>query len=400
MTKADRVRVAVFGGLRLVPPATGLGGQQERALLARLIIERGTPVATAGLIEALWPDSPPPTAGKIVQVHVGHLRRLLGSDAIATTPKGYRLERSAIDLDLDEFETLLDEGRQRRAAGDLSGAEACCAAADILARGEPYADVADRPFLAAEVARLEELRWGAHEERFEIALERGAGGELVGPLGAAVRARPMREKLRAQLMLALYRAGRQVEALEVYLDTRRVLDAELGVDPGPELEELQSRILRHDPGRMPRVDDQRAAAFEPRPREPLDPGRPMAVGEQPAADHAPGEPPSDPSRLRVLEPVRSGRTRWVAVILALLLAGIAMVPRVAGLGTGASRPSSQPSSIDTGSVDGGSTEPVRAWALQPSDAALADGRVQGLGYLFEGYLMVGTLGDHGPPAVW
>lgn len=215
---------------------------KPRALLARLALERGRVVPVETLVDDLW-RAPPPSARKMLQGHVSQLRAALGADAIETRPPGYLLESPAADVDLGRFEQLTD-----------AAAAACDAAARVeylrralaLWRGPALAEFRDEPFALAAARRLCDLRLAALEERFETELELGPADRLVPELEALVEQEPLRERLRRQLMLALYGSGRQAEALEAYRAFRRLLVDELGIEPRPEIQELERAILRHD----------------------------------------------------------------------------------------------------------------------------------------------------------
>ena len=212
-----------------------LGGARQRALLAILLTRANEVVSTDRLIDELWGEAPPRTAVNTLQYYVSRLRKLLGADRIVTRIPGYTIRLEPGELDLDQFERLVAQG----------GAEALREALGLW-RGPALADFAFEPFAEAEIARLEELRLVALEQRLEADLALGHHRELVGELEALVAVHPLRERLRAQLMLALYRSGRQADALDVYRRTRETLVDELGVEPGPELQELERAILRHD----------------------------------------------------------------------------------------------------------------------------------------------------------
>ncbi len=213
-----------------------LGGQQQRALLALLLLEPNRVVSRDRLIAALWEDDPPDSAHKALQVYVSNLRKRIGRDRITTKAPGYAIRVEPGELDLELFEGFAAEGGRRR-----------CAEALALWRGPPLAEFAHRRFALPEIARLEERHLALLEERIEADLARGRQADLVAELESLVAEHPLRERLRALLMLALYRSGRQVEALEVYQDGRRTLVEELGIEPGRELRELQQTILRQDP---------------------------------------------------------------------------------------------------------------------------------------------------------
>jgi DNA-binding SARP family transcriptional activator len=224
--------------------ALELGGGRQRALLLILVLHAGEVVSADRLMDELWGASPPPTAAKIVQVYVSQLRKALGREGVLVTrPPGYAIRLDEADLDVWRFETLVAEARR---------AEPAVAAAKLheaiaLWRGPPLAEFGYESFAQGEIARLEELRLAAIDERIDADLALGRSADLVPELEALVTAHPLRERPRAQLMLALYRAGRQAEALDVYRDGRRLLDEELGLEPGEALQQLETAILRHDP---------------------------------------------------------------------------------------------------------------------------------------------------------
>jgi DNA-binding SARP family transcriptional activator len=212
-----------------------LGGARQRALLAILLTRANEVVSTDRLIDDLWGEAPPRTALNTLQYYVSQLRKLLGADRIVTRPPGYAVRIEPDELDLALFERLLEEGgggRVREALG--------------LWRGPPLADFAYEEFAQAEAARLEELRLAALEQRIDADLALGRHAELVGELEQLIVQHPLRERLRGQLMLALYRSGRQAEALETYQAMRRALVDELGIEPGPALQELEKAMLRQD----------------------------------------------------------------------------------------------------------------------------------------------------------
>jgi len=213
--------------------AVDLGGHKQRALLAVLLLDPNHVVSTDRLIDALWHEKPPKTAGKALQLYVSELRKQLGKDRVQTKAPGYLLRVDEGELDLERFQRLHREGRHAEAL--------------TLWRGPPLGEFAFERFAQPEIARLEELRHACLEDRIEADIASGRHAELVGELEALVREHPFRERMRAQLMLALYRSGRQAEALGVYQDARRVLVEELGIEPSSELRELQQAILNQDP---------------------------------------------------------------------------------------------------------------------------------------------------------
>jgi DNA-binding SARP family transcriptional activator len=224
--------------------AVQLRGVKPRVLLTVLLLNANKAVSAERLALALWGDEAPNGAVKTVQVHVSRLRKALGDEEIlTTTPLGYRLGVGKGELDSDRFEILVADGRRALAVGQVERAAATLREALSLWRGPPLADMAYEPFAQSEIARLEEQRLTALEARVEADLAAGRHDELVGELQRLVSASPARERLAGQLMLALYRCGRQSEALEVYSRTRAFLSGELGLEPGPALKALQRDIL-------------------------------------------------------------------------------------------------------------------------------------------------------------
>jgi DNA-binding SARP family transcriptional activator len=209
----------------------GLGGGKQHALLAMLLLHSNEVVSSDRLIDALWDEDPPETAQKALQVYVSGLRKALGKERLETRPPGYRLRVAEDELDLARFQRLAEEQPREALA---------------LWRGEPLSEFSYQRFAQTEIARLEELRLACLERRIEEDLKQGSQAGLVSELERLVREHPLRERLRAQLMLALYRSGRQAEALETYQDGRRALTEELGIEPSAELRELQQAILRQD----------------------------------------------------------------------------------------------------------------------------------------------------------
>ena len=232
-----------------------LGAGKQRAVLALLLLNANRVVASERMIELLWGERPPATAATALHGHISSLRKALGPDVIATRAPGYVLELGTGELDLERFERLRAEGRDALERGDPGAAAEQLRAALGLWRGEALTDIGFEPFVQAEAARLEGLRLDAVQDRIDADLTTGRAGELVGELERLVAAEPLRERFWAQLMLALYRSGRQAEALDAYRRARHTLVSELGIEPGPELRDLERRILAHDPtlGRGPRV---------------------------------------------------------------------------------------------------------------------------------------------------
>jgi DNA-binding SARP family transcriptional activator len=225
-----------------------LGAQKQRAVLAVLLLHANELVTSERLLEDVWSDGPPPTARTALQGYVSRLRKALGPNFIRTHDAGYMLELGTQQVDAQRFERLLDESRSVRAEGDATRAAAMLSEALALWRGSPLADFAYEPFAQAEIARLEGLRLAAVEDRIDAELALGKGAELVGEIEALVAGHPFRERPRGLLMLALYRAGRQADALGAYQDARNLLVEELGIEPGPELQRLEGAILRQEAG--------------------------------------------------------------------------------------------------------------------------------------------------------
>jgi DNA-binding SARP family transcriptional activator/ABC-type branched-subunit amino acid transport system substrate-binding protein len=223
-----------------------LGGGKQRALLAVLLLRRNEVVSTDRLIEDLWSGRPPATALKIVQLYVSQLRKALGEGVLVTRAPGYLLAVGPGQLDADRAGRLLEEARGALAAGDAAAASDSLREALALWRGPVLSDFAYDEFAQSEIGRLGALRIDTVEERIEADLALGRHADLVPELTVLVGEQPLRERLRAQLMLALYRCGRQADALAVHRDARRVLDEELGLAPGKALQELERRILQHD----------------------------------------------------------------------------------------------------------------------------------------------------------
>jgi DNA-binding SARP family transcriptional activator/class 3 adenylate cyclase len=228
----------------------GLGGAKQRALLALLLLNPNLTVAADRLIDELWGDSPPESARKMVQIYVSQLRKVLPADTLRTHASGYSLQIGDEELDLARFREMAAEGRDALAAGEAERASELLHAALAMWRGPALAEF-DEHFARIEGARVEELRLAALEERIDADLELGRHADLVAELELLVHQHPERERLRAQHMLALYRCGRQGDALDTYRQGRRVLDEELGLLPSSALRELEEQILRQDPALAP-----------------------------------------------------------------------------------------------------------------------------------------------------
>jgi DNA-binding SARP family transcriptional activator len=219
-----------------------LEGQKQRAVLAVLLLHANHVVSTEFLVDALWGESPPRTATTSLQNSISALRKLLGPDVLLTRPPGYRLAVDPDSIDLDRFERLVASAR------DLEPEKRSERLREALAlwRGEPLAEVAFEPFAMPEVRRLEELRLATVEDRIDADLACERYANLVPELESLVGRHPLRERLRGQLMLALYHSGRQGDALHAFQDARRTLVEELGLEPSPQLQELQAQILRQE----------------------------------------------------------------------------------------------------------------------------------------------------------
>ncbi len=229
------MRFGVLGPLEVIEHgrSLALGGPKQRALLAILLLHANAPVSRDRLVDGLWGDRPPESPAQTLDTYISRLRKLLGPARVERRAGGYALRVEPGELDLDRFERLA-------AQGEL---------ADALAvwRGPALADLLLEPFASGVAERLEERRLHVVEDRMDADLARGSGTELVAELEWLVREHPLRERLLAQLMLALYRAGRQSAALEAYRHAKRSLAEELGLDPGPQLQTLERQILAHDP---------------------------------------------------------------------------------------------------------------------------------------------------------
>ena len=228
-----------------------LGGPKLRALLAILLLRANEVVSRDRLIDGLWGERPPASAAHTLDDYVSRLRKALGADRIARRAPGYQLRVELGELDIDRFEHLFQEGKEALAGGDPSRALELIEAALEVWRGPALADVLFEPFAEGEAERLEERRLQALEEHCETSLALGRDAELIAELERLVRDDPFRERPLAQLMLALYRAGRQAEALAAFRMASRRFSEELGLEPGPGLRELEQKILVQDPSLEP-----------------------------------------------------------------------------------------------------------------------------------------------------
>ena len=224
-----------------------VSGVRQRAVLADLVLNANEVVPSEQLLLDLWGEDSPPSAANALQAAISRLRRLLPPGRLVTAGPGYELRIFPAELDVKQFEQLIAEGREALMARAPAEAARTLDQALALWRGPPLADFRYEPFAQAEITRLEELRLTCLEEHIEAHLALGSPGELTAELRQLVNEHPLRERLHGQLMLALYRSGRQAEALEVYRGFRRTLRQELGLEPLPALRELEASILRHDP---------------------------------------------------------------------------------------------------------------------------------------------------------
>ncbi len=235
------VRVFAIDGRPL-----NLGARRQRLVLAILLLHGGAPVTVDRLIEGVWGDQPPPSARKTLQVYVARLRGLLGDGSLTAGPGGYRLRMAPQDLDATRFERLAAEGRALLPR-DPARASAVLTEALSLWQGNPWGELGDEPALVADAARLRDLRLGALEDHVAAELAMGTTRSVVGELQLLVAEHPFRERARGLLMTSLHRDGRTADALAVFEQGRALLAEELGVDPGPEVQDLHRRILQHDP---------------------------------------------------------------------------------------------------------------------------------------------------------
>jgi predicted ATPase/DNA-binding SARP family transcriptional activator len=243
------VKVRLLGPLEVLDGAdrpVAIPGGRQRTLLVLLALSAGRVVPADQLIDGLWPWGSPQQPGNALQLVVSKVRRAVGAESIVTRPPGYVLMVPAHDVDALCFERLVRDGRAALAEARTGSALECFEEALGLWRGDALGEFADVPTAVAAAARLAELRASIVEERFDALLAMGRDVDLVADLDAAISAAPFRERLRGQLMVALYRSGRQADALRVFREARRVLAEELGLEPGTELRRLEAAILRQD----------------------------------------------------------------------------------------------------------------------------------------------------------
>ncbi|HEU0248192.1 MAG TPA: BTAD domain-containing putative transcriptional regulator [Gaiellaceae bacterium] len=314
---ASELEVRILGPLEIRAGGRLLtyAGEKRGALLALLLLNVNRVVSIDQLIDELWGDEPPGSGAKAVQVRVSQLRKSFAEagidELVVTRPPGYVIELESDQVDLGRFERLVAESDTAAATSDSARAAELLREALALWRGPPLAEFASVPFARAARARLEELRLGAVERRVEADLALGRHADLVGELETLVSQQPFRERLRAQLMLALYRSGRQADALESYRAARSVLMDELGLEPSQSLQDLEREILQHDPKLAPaHATDSMVAP---------------AIWETPAPERsilvAPGEPRRIDCLLAVAEPLTK-RPRRELILSALVETGV------------------------------------------------------------------------------
>lgn len=260
----DSTEFRVLGPLEVERDGTliRIGAPKERALLLYLLLNANAVVEADRIIDALWGSAPPSSAKKLVQLYVSHLRNKLGRAAIETVPLGYRAQIAPVSLDCVRFEQLLREGREAQISGNARLAVAILSRALTLWRGPALVDVTYDDFAVAEAARLEELRLDCAEERLAARLAIGEHEDVLAESARLSAEHPHRERLRGLYMVALYRAGRQVEALEVFRETRKDLLEELGLEPGDDLRAVELAILRQDPLLAPRTSPPEGVALK------------------------------------------------------------------------------------------------------------------------------------------
>jgi DNA-binding SARP family transcriptional activator len=270
------------GGRRLT-----FAREKRGALLVLLLLNANRVVSVETLIDQLWGDEPPASGAKAVQVRVSQLRKTFAAagigELIATRPPGYVVELAPGRLDLDRFERLLAESDAALAGADAALCAELLREALALWRGPPLAEFASAPFARAAGARLDELRLATLERRIEADLALGRHADLIGELESLVSQHPFRERLRGQLMLALYRSGRQADALAAYRAARRELLDELGREPSQSLQDLEREILQHDPHLEPVGSHQQTET--------------SLVWETPAPERSILVAPSEPARI-------------------------------------------------------------------------------------------------------
>ena len=280
-----------------------VGGSKRQALLAMLALRQGRVVDVDALVDGLWGEELPAAPRNALHHHIARLRAALGEESIVGSPDGYALKGARVDA--VRFEELLAETRAALRDGDVPAAADAVASALALWRGSALQGLTGTAWFSAEARRLETLRVDALEEDFEVRLALGEHRELTPALRSALADNPFRERLWGQLMLALYRSGRQADALETFQEARRVLADELGLEPGPELRRLQEAILAHDPAIAAVPVDRRRRGNLPAPstsfvgrEDELGPGRRPSARAPPRDAHRPARRRQEPARGR------------------------------------------------------------------------------------------------------
>ncbi|MCY7301717.1 MAG: winged helix-turn-helix domain-containing protein, partial [Thermoleophilia bacterium] len=307
-----QIAFGVLGPLevRIGGQVVGLGGAKQRAVLAMLLLQANEIVSSDRLIAGLWGESPPETASTALHGYVSQLRKLLeptreartSGTLLETRPPGYALRVEEGQLDLQRFERLVASARRDLAEARSERASVALAEALGLWRGAPLSDLTGQPFADVEARLLEELRLAAQEDRLDADLALGRQRGLIPELESLIRQNPLRERLHEQLILALYRAGRQADALQAYADTRRVLVDELGIEPGRNLKSLERAILLQDPALdLAPLSGEFAGSAASR-----QPSSGQGDRREPAASSLPGS-----------------RRRWTAILVACVLAAVA-----------------------------------------------------------------------------
>jgi DNA-binding SARP family transcriptional activator len=312
----SRVEFRVLGPLEVERDGrlVALGGGQQRALLALLLLRANEPMSADRLVEELWGEPTPPRAVKRLQVAITRLRRALdvagagASDesSLRTATGGYLLAVAPGALDADVFSARVEHGRRALEDGEPARAAELLREALALWRGPAMADVAYEPFAQAEIRRLDELRLAAFEARIEADLQLGHHAAQIGELETLVARHPTRERLAGQLMLALYRCDRQADALDAYQRIRTRLVGELGLEPGPALKALQAQILEQSPSLELRIEEPYRPASErpspaPSPEQQRAPGAGTHERKLVTVLCATFEAEQDPERLQVLQ---------------------------------------------------------------------------------------------------
>jgi peptide/nickel transport system substrate-binding protein len=329
-----------------------LGGEKQRSLLAILLLHANEPVPVDTLLDGVWGEQLPPTAHKTLQGYISRLRKTLAngddradgggsSSVLLTRGRGYLLRVEASELDLDRFRSLVEQGREALARQDPDQAATLLREALVLWRGPVLADLSYEAFAQPAIAQFEELRLAAVEERIEADLALGRERDLVGELSALVERNPLRERLRIQLMLALYRCGRQAEALDVFQEYRRGLAQEIGLDPSARLRDLESAILARDP----------------------------------SLERHPGQSAPAAVTARSSRPPVAGRTRWRLALGGLLLIALAMTTGLLVWRAGGGPKRSEIPADSVGAINpaGGAISAVVPVGSSPSGMAAGDG---------------------------